>query len=500
MEQARENKTFCGNACRGKYHRMQVAEEEREQEIRQRLLESMQQLAPPMIEVQEQTAYDEAEVARLEAIMLAIAKEEQTIEGHMKAIAEIEAKVETELMDLPDAITKAQAEIVRLEGLQRLKPVDFYNFVLNEELKELNVLARSGNVSADFFDLSYPYRLKQVLVTTIPLGSPLWAKVEDGFARLRRAVLEKKQERDGLAGRLDIARKSKEKPSFLVETRKMQIVLAKRRIEALERKRLEQPTPPPPTIVALGMHTDGGPMPSDVRTETRPDQTALGRVTPMQQHIAYAEPKKPKPPKGEIGGADLLSEESETFMLEGALGAFIGRMDRKMAAIGLTGDSGSGKSTFSLTLAGLFARHGFTVKYFSLEEGLGDSMKKKIRAARIGNDVKFAEGASLYAIRQDAKRFDVIFIDSFTILDAGQDELEKLRKDFPETIFVCIHQKTTGGTIRGGTKIFYNSTAIINIEIDHDRGRLAVMKKSRYGTEGFMYNINEDEVFRVGEW
>ena len=79
-------------------------------------------------------------------------------------------------------------------------------------------------------------------------------------------------------------------------------------------------------------------------------------------------------------------------------------------------------------------------------------------------------------------------------------DLEKLRKDFPETIFVCIHQKTTAGTIRGGSKIFYNSTAIINIEIDHDKGRLAVMKKSRYGTEGYMYNINDDEVFRAGDW
>lgn len=42
--------------------------------------------------------------------------------------------------------------------------------------------------------------------------------------------------------------------------------------------------------------------------------------------------------------------------------------------------------------------------------------------------------------------------------------------------------------VLGGRKIFCNSTAIINTPMPrgHDRGRLTVMKKSRYGTEGFM--------------
>lgn len=500
MGQARENKTFCGNACRAKHHRQQAAEMEREEEIRQRVIESMQLDGIAAAEDNAPSEAEAAETARLEGIMAEIGKELQAIEKLEQEIAEAEAKRVADVRDLPDAIAKANAEIERLEGLQWLDEVEFYNRYLNEELARLVTEAKSGSKSMDYMDIIFPNAYRQALVKAIPAHGPLRAKLAEAQANLQRTIAQASERRTVLERRLQSARTKGGLSSWMNENRKSLIESAKGRIKGLERRLQEPPKPPtpPPLPATLPMVGSQGPIQLDGRAEPMESQAVLGRTT--QPSATFAESKKPKAPKGEIGGADLLSESSDTFTLQGALGLFIGSMDRKMAAIGLTGDSGSGKSTFSLTLALSFARHGFSVKYFSLEEGLGDSMKRKIRAAGIGNEVRFQEGATLHAIRQDAKRFDVIFIDSFTILDSGQDELEKLRKDFPETIFVCIHQKTTSGSIRGGSKIFYNSTAIINIEIDHDRGRLAVMKKSRYGTEGFMYNINDDEVFRAGDW
>lgn len=502
LGQARENKTFCSSACRAKHHRLQAAETERENQIRQQVIESIQLDGIATAEDNAASEAEAAETARLEGIMAEIGKEVQAIEKLEQEIAEAEAKRVADVRDLPEAITKANAEIERLEGLQWLDEVEFYNRYLNEELARLVTEAKSGSKSMDYMDVIFPNAYRQALVKAIPPHGPLRAKLAEGQANLQRTIAQASERRKALERQLQSARTKGGLSSWMNENRNALIESAKARIKGLERKLQEPPKPPtpPPLPEPLPILYKQGHVPREGSAEPVETQMVLGRTIQPQQPVTFAEPKKPKVPKGEIGGADLLAESSESFLLQGALGAFIGRLDRKMVAIGLTGDSGSGKSTFSLTLALRFARHGFTVKYFSLEEGLGDSMKDKIWAAGIGNEVKFHEGATLQAIRQDAKRFDVIFIDSFTVLEGGQDELEKLRKDFPETIFVCIHQKTTAGTIRGGSKIFYNSTAIINIEIDHDRGRLAVMQKSRYGTVGFMYNIGDDEVFRAGDW
>lgn len=502
MGDARENKEYCGNSCRAKQRRQLVAEQERENAIRLKLLESMQPLgAPPLEPMEGQESHvveiDPEEVARIEGIMLEIGKQEQQLAANEEEIAKVFAEVEAELAKLPAEIAATDKEILRLTGFQKLNHLDFYNRFMNKALADLQARVNAGNLPMDYIDLGYQESLAKALVHRMDKGSELWNMTQQGFSRLAEMIAKKQEERKKLVSRLETARNAKTKPPILIYAHQIGVDQAKRKLVELRRKLAETPPPKPPKPVApvLPVAVLNGPPSQGIETGlvvARP-QAAL---VPSQQ----PEQRKPKVPKGEIGGADLLAESSESFLLQGALGAFVGRLDRKMVAIGLTGDSGSGKSTFSLRLALRFARHGFSVKYFSLEEGLGDSMKRKIWEAEIGNEVKFQEGATLQAIKQDAKRFDVIFIDSFTVLEGGQDELEKLRKDFPETIFVCIHQKTTAGTIRGGSKIFYNSTAIINIEIDHDRGRLAVMQKSRYGTVGFMYNIGDDEVFRAGDW
>lgn len=202
-----------------------------------------------------------------------------------------------------------------------------------------------------------------------------------------------------------------------------------------------------------------------------------------------------KPKKGAIGGADLINMKFETFKLEGELGRFLGELDRNMTSFALTGDSGSGKSYFSFELAKLFIDYGFTCKYFSLEEGLGKLTQEKLLKYNIGNELILSGKATLSEIRKDAKEYDVVIIDSFQKLEAKASEFENLRQNFPKTIFIIIFQKTTSGSIRGGSSIKFNSSATIDIRIKENE-RIAYMEKGRYGTMGWRYSVSEREVIQ----
>jgi hypothetical protein len=84
-------------------------------------------------------------------------------------------------------------------------------------------------------------------------------------------------------------------------------------------------------------------------------------------------------------------------------------------------------------------------------------------------------------------------IDSFQKLNVKAEEFERLRQDFPKTIFIIIFQKTSSGAMRGGSSIKFNSSATIDVQIKGDE-RVAFMEKGRYGTIGWVYSIDEGRI------
>ena len=186
---------------------------------------------------------------------------------------------------------------------------------------------------------------------------------------------------------------------------------------------------------------------------------------------------------------DLKNTTYETFELPTELGSFLGRLDRNKTAIALTGDSGAGKSHFAFELTRLFSDEGYRTKFFCLEEGFGALTQSKVQKYDISDEVVFVDRATLADVRRDAMLFDVIVIDSFNKLNVNAEEFERLRSDFPRTIFIIIFQKTSSGSIRGGSSILFNSSATIDV-IREDDSRIAHMVKGRYGTQGWSYDIN----------
>ncbi|MCB0401150.1 MAG: hypothetical protein KDD41_03645 [Flavobacteriales bacterium] len=229
-----------------------------------------------------------------------------------------------------------------------------------------------------------------------------------------------------------------------------------------------------------------------------PDLTQ--NIIPIPQPVIPKRIPTPSKTSGKsIGAGDLQHINFQTFRLSGELGAFLGELDRNKTCFALTGDSGAGKSWFSFEMARLFiAEMGFSVKYFSLEEGVGKLTQEKVVAYGLGNELNLVGIGSLEDVRTAAKEYPMVIVDSFNSLNTKAEEFEKLRTDFPNTIFLLIFQKTTAGTIRGGSAIKYNSSATINVIIREGQ-RIAIMEKGRYGTIGWEYSITQKRLIKTGD-
>jgi len=168
----------------------------------------------------------------------------------------------------------------------------------------------------------------------------------------------------------------------------------------------------------------------------------------------------------------------------------------------IEGDQGAGKTQLAFQLADGFADIGYDVGMFQLEIGANSNIIKRNRDKYIKpvnrERVQIAGEApnGIETIRKYAEKFGVIIIDSWTKLDVDSLEFDRLRNDFPDTIWIVLFQRTSANKIRGGTKPLYD--AGINIEVtkvdDTFVNNYAVASKNRYGQTGIKYNISSKKI------
>ena len=201
---------------------------------------------------------------------------------------------------------------------------------------------------------------------------------------------------------------------------------------------------------------------------------------------------------------DQIEERSSgtTFRLPGALGEFLGELERFELAMTLEGDQGGGKTRFAYQLADTFAKLEHRIAMFSLEIGRKSDLIRRMREqyltpqhqSQIFITDQLPKG--LDSVREAAQHFDVVVLDSWNKTGAPSEEFDRLRKDFPNTIFIVIFQRTTQKMIRGGTAPLYD--AGINIEVikvdDSFVNNYAVATKNRYGITGLHYNISQQKL------
>lgn len=200
---------------------------------------------------------------------------------------------------------------------------------------------------------------------------------------------------------------------------------------------------------------------------------------------------------------EIKAEPSEkSFRVPDDLGRLLGDLERFELAITLEGDQGSGKTRFGYQLADAFAELGNRIAVFSLEIGKRSDLIRRMREQYVNpsnqNKIFITDQLpeAFETIRKAAKEFDVVVIDSWNKLNVHSSQFDKLRKDFPNTIFIVIFQRTTQGTIRGGTAPLFD--AGINLEVvkvdDTFKNNYAVATKNRYGETGLQYNIYSKEL------
>ncbi|MBL4755956.1 MAG: ATP-binding protein [Flavobacteriales bacterium] len=313
-------------------------------------------------------------------------------------------------------------------------------------------------------------------------------EVSTGYGWLGNTVLYLIDRNEQSGRRTEQVKQGKNQFTRQIEQEDLTIVALRQQIEVLKQRFKEIPFSTDKLIKLIRINTQRLTELDKLRLSPIAEIKTAPKSSQSPHHNAHAK-------KNGIGGADLLNMEFETFQLVGEMGRFLGELDRNMTAFALTGDSGAGKSYFSFEMARAFVEYGFKAKYFSLEEGLGKLTQDKVRKYNIGNDMTITGYSSLRDIRKDAKHFDLIVIDSFQKLGVKPEEFERLRNDFPKTIFIIIFQKTTAGTIRGGSSIKFNSSAAIDVVV-RDGERIAVMDKGRYGTMGWEYSITDGVVVK----
>jgi hypothetical protein len=178
--------------------------------------------------------------------------------------------------------------------------------------------------------------------------------------------------------------------------------------------------------------------------------------------------------------------------LPGDLGRFLGYVERYEYSILLRGEKGAGKTRMLYQMMNTFAKAGFRVGSFSLEIGKQSNLIRDMRneyiSPTIANNVFIADEApnGLQDIKDAAKEFDVVCIDSWgKIPGTKAEDFDKLRKEFPKTMFIVIFQSTTNGTARGGSMPEYDAGIVIQVA---DGGR-AVCEKNRYNGEDLTYLV-----------
>lgn len=173
-----------------------------------------------------------------------------------------------------------------------------------------------------------------------------------------------------------------------------------------------------------------------------------------------------------ISNQNVLAAKFETAEFDGVWLASFGRPELRGTWL-IWGDSGSGKTTFTLMLCKYLANFG-RVAYDSLEQGLSLSLQKaweRVGMIEAGCNVILLNKEDLPELTarlRKRKSPEIIIIDSLQYLTKFyMPQLKELKAEFPDKLFVFISQADKAGKDPDGhiaKKIRYDADVKIKVE------------------------------------
>jgi GTPase SAR1 family protein len=153
----------------------------------------------------------------------------------------------------------------------------------------------------------------------------------------------------------------------------------------------------------------------------------------------------------------------------------------------ISGESGSGKSTFLLKFAYDLCKYG-KVLYVSSEEFGSVTLIDKLK--EIKNDVELELPENLFFSKgmTDFTDYRFVIIDSITDLEVDIFDYKELREIYDKTAFIIVLQYTKSKKFKGGSEWLHEVEIFCDI---HD-GVIEV-QKNRYGVYG-IYDFFNDKI------
>ncbi len=202
------------------------------------------------------------------------------------------------------------------------------------------------------------------------------------------------------------------------------------------------------------------------------------------------------------------SEPIEYFNIQGDIGKFLGKIERKpeeSVAVTLDAPQGSGKTRWFFQVMEVLAKAGYKGLFNSIEEHpesnlfqekidqyISEKSKKNISCISEDNFEKFKEYIPYY---------DFVLVDSWNKLAEKNniDFDDDLRKAYDGKLFFCIFQRTVTGGMRGGSKAQFDGDIILKVfkDVDDFKNNYIYADKNRYSDQtGLKLNTNTGKLMK----
>lgn len=184
------------------------------------------------------------------------------------------------------------------------------------------------------------------------------------------------------------------------------------------------------------------------------------------------------------GGKDVINQDIPTYKFSEPYSDFIGHPTENFSAI-VYGLPKSGKSNFSIQFASYLARQFGKVLYVASEEGLrSQTLIDKVKYNLADNrEIMFSGERDIENVKKQINQMDFkfIFFDSLNALHITSDQLQEVKKQFPDKAFISVLQSTKDGAFKGSQEFAHNCDVIIKVDsgIASQTGRFSAPSQLR---------------------